>query len=190
MEKFRKILSSILAVPITALTLLIMAIRSVVTAPWAWLRYRKTPFYRDFGEKFRVFDRDSVVRPLYDLIRERNLPIRFLPEDPARPSKGGWFLYKGTLIVHDLRMLRYHEKDNRWLVRGSTPLMEYILDQVQQVNRRPGHEECTQMLLPIDRRQIVQRDLDRAEKDFRFLLYDKGELGEILDAYVRTHPHG
>ncbi len=190
MKKFKEILSAILAVPVTAVTLLVMAIRSVLTAPFRWLRYRQSSFYRDLGEPLRSFKEDSGVYEMYNLVKDRNLPIQFFPKDPQKPSAGGWFLYKGTLILHDLRVMRYLAEENRWMVHYATPLMEYVLGQVAEVNKVPGHMECTQMFLPVNRKEIIKADRARAEQDFRFVLYDKGELGEILDAYIRTHPYG
>ncbi len=190
MQKFKEILASILAVPVTALVMLCSAIRGLLVMPLDWFRYRKSHFRKDLGQKFHRKLCASPTYRLYNLIRERNLPIRFFPRDSARPSDGGWFLYQSTLIVHDLQVLRYDAPQNCWRTNGNKALMEYVLEQVQEVNQVPGHAECTQMLLPLERSRIVKRDLARAEQDFRFVLYDKGELGEILDAYIRTHPLG
>ncbi len=190
MKKWKEILANILAVPVTVATLLGLSLWALLKAPADWFRYRKSFFYREQGEKFRLFLCDNPQYRLYNLIRERNLPIRYIPGNPEKPSESGWFLYKNTLIVHDLFVMTYDAPENRWLVGNATPLMEHVLSRLRELNRVLGREECTQMFLPIRRSEIAKKDLPRAEQDFRFVLYDKGQLGEILEAYVRTHPNG
>ncbi len=190
MKKCKEVLANILAVPVTAVTLVCLSLWALVRTPFDWLNYRRSYFYRELGQRFSPFLCGRLEYQLYNIIRERELPIRFLPRDAQKPADGGWFLYKSTLLVHDLQVMTYNEAENRWLVGNTRPLMEHILAQVEAVNQRPGHPACTQMLLLLERTQVAKKYRDRAEQDFRFLLYDKGQLGQILDAYVRTHPNG
>ncbi len=190
MNKFKEILANIVAVPIAVVTLLSMGLWALLKTPFDWIHYRKSYFYRDMGEKFRLFLCDNPQYKLYNIIRERNLPIRYIPRNPGKPSESGWFLYKNTLIVHDLFVMTYDAKENHWLVGNTSPLMEHVLSEVEGLNQHLGRKECTQMFLPIMRSEIAKKDRKRAEGDFRFVVYDKGELGEILDAYIASHPNG
>lgn len=176
---------------------LFSAVLSVLRTPFDYIAYRRSHFYKDFKQKYRMFVCAAPEYRLYNLIRKHNLPIQYIPKDASAPSLGGFFLYKHTLIVHDLQQLQFDHKTNRWVFYSarsgsgpSTPMMEHILDSVAAVNRIGGHEECTQMFIPLHRRQIVKRDLDRARKDFRFVVYDDEGLEEILRAYIVTHPNG
>lgn len=176
---------------------LFSALLSVLRTPFDYIAYCRSYFYKDFKQKYRMFVCASPEYRLYNLIRKHNLPIQYIPKDAASPSLGGYFLYKRTLIVHDLQQLQFDPKSNRWVFYSarsgsgpSTPMMEHILASVAAVNKLGDHEECTQMFIPLHRRQIVKRDLERAQKDFRFVIYDKEGLEEILSAYIATHPFG
>lgn len=176
---------------------LLSALLSVLRTPFDYIAYRRSYFYQDFKQKYRMFVCAAPEYRLYNLIRKHNLPIQYIPKDAAAPSLGGFFLYKHTLIVHDLQQLQFDTKSNRWVFYSarsgsgpSTPMMEHILASVAAVNKLGGHEECTQMFIPLHHRQIVKRDLERAHKDFRFVIYDDEGLDQILSAYIATHPFG
>lgn len=193
MKKLREFLMTV----VLFFVLVISALVSLLRTPFDYLAYRRSHFYADFKQKYRLFVCAAPEYRLYNLIRKHDLPILYIPKNPEAPSLGGWFLYKGTLIVHDLRQLSFDEKTNRWVFYSthsgsgpSTPMMEHIMASVAAVNNVAGHEECTRMFIPLHTSQIVKRDLDKARHDFRFVLYDKEGLEEILSAYIATHPFG
>ena len=190
MKKLKEFLMTV----VLFFVLVISALVSLLRTPFDFIAYRRSRFYADFKQKYRLFVCAAPEYRLYNLIRKHDLPIRYLPKNAEAPSLGGWFLYKGTLIVHDLRQLSFDEKQGRWTFYSgsgpSTPMMEHVMASVAAVNQVPGHEEVTRMLIPLHESQIVKRDLEKAKHDFRFVLYKKEGLEEILSAYIATHPFG
>ncbi len=193
MKKLKEFLMTV----VLFFVLLVSGLVSLLRTPFDYIAYRRSPFYKDFRQKYRMFVCAAPEYRMYNLIRKHNLPVQYIPRNSEAPSLGGWFVYRHTLIVHDLQQLRFDEKSMRWVFYStksgagpSTPMMEHITASVAAVNQVPGHQEVTQMFIPLHVRQIVKRDLEKAKNDFRFVIYDKEGLEEILRAYIVTHPHG
>ncbi len=193
MKKIRNFFAGALILVMMLLTLLVSFLRT----PFDYVSYKRSPFYRDFKRKYRMFLCAKWEYRMYNLVKEKSLPIRYLPRDEARPEDGGFFLYKQTLIVDNLMQVAFRESDQRWIFQHtdkdgaqSMPIMDYVMDCVRQVNELPGHKTVTHMLIPIHRKQVAKKDLSRIERDQRFLMHNGKDLGELLEAYIITHPKG
>lgn len=195
-----KILTRIKEFLITAFlvfALILSALWAFLKTPIHYIAYKRSNFFKDFKRKYRLFICVNPDYRMYNLIRKHNLPIQYIPSNPQQPEDGGYFVYKRTLIIHNLTQVEYRENINKWVFRQAKsnteapmPIFEYVMDALTLVNSLPGHEECTQMLLLLNRKQVLKADLPRAEADRRFLMHSGKDLSEILDAYIVTHPFG
>ena len=193
MKKIRDFFASILIVVMLLLTVLVSALRT----PFDYLAYKRSAFYRDFKRKYQMFICTKWEYRMYNLVKEKNLPIRYFPENPEKPEDGGYFLYKQTLIVNNLMQVQFRESDQRWVFQytkdtesAAMPIMDYVMDCVTAVNALPGHKTVSHMLIPIHRKQVAKQDRARIERDPRFLMHNGDDLGELLEAYIITHPKG
>ena len=193
MKKIRDIFAGALIFLMLLLTLLV----SVLRTPFDYLSYRGSPFYRDFRRKYRMFLCTRWEYRMYNLVKEKNLPIRYLPRDPQKPEEGGFFLYKRTLILENLMQVRLREEDQRWVFQNTdsdgantVAIMDHAVARVSEVNSLFGANTASHMLIPIHRRQVAKKDLARMERDTRFLTHSGKDLGDLLEAYIITHPKG
>ena len=193
MKKIRDFFAGILIGVMLILTLLVSALRT----PFDYYAYRRSPFYRDFKRKYRMFICTNWEYRMYNLVKEKNLPIRYFPANEAKPEDGGYFVYKQTLIVNNLMQVEFRDSDQRWIFQHTDKdgaqamaIMDYVMDCVREVNELPGHKTVTHMLIPIHRKQVAKKDLARIERDQRFLMHNGKDLGDLLEAYTITHPKG
>ena len=182
----------------------LLVIMLILTALWAFLKtpfhyiaYKRSPYYRDFGLKYQLFICTNPNYRMYNLIKSHALPIQFVYEDSKNPADCGYFVYKHTLIIHDMTQIQYREDIGRWVFRQARgnpdepmPIFDYAMASLEAVNALPDHETCTHMFLLINRAHVLKADLPRAEQDKRFLLHNGKDLADILGAYIRTHPFG
>lgn len=191
MKKLKEILLTIVLV----FLLLISALWTLIKTPWHYISYKRSPFYRDFKRKYRMFICTNADYRMYNLIKEKNLPVRFVTANAADPLANCFFVYKKTLILHDLTQISYRSDVNKWVFRLSKdasekPIFEHAVESVKAVQALPGCENVQNMLLLLSRSQILKTDRERAEKDMRFLLHNGKDMADLLDAYIVTHPKG
>lgn len=177
--------------------LLLTLLVSVLRTPFDYFSYKLSPFYRDFKRKYQMFLCTKWEYRMYNLVKEKSLPIHYFPTNEAKPEDDGYFVYKHTLIVDNLMQVEFRESDQRWIFQHTDKdgaqamaIMDYAMDCVREVNGLPGHQTVTHMLIPIHRKQVAKKDLPPMERDQRFLLHNGKDLGGLLEAYIITHPKG
>lgn len=177
--------------------LILTALWALIKTPFHYISYKRSHYYRDHRRKYTLFVCTNPNYRMYNLIRQHDLPIQFIYENAADPIVSGYFVYKNTVLLHDFQQVQYREDLGRWVFRqsrGNTDepmqVFAYAMDALLAVKALPGHEECSQMLLLLNRRHILKADLPRAERDRRFLLHNGTDLADILSAYIITHPKG
>ncbi len=78
LETFFSALLLIFLLPICLLVLLAILLYKICTAPFAMYRYHRTPYYRDFHEKYSLFllnGLSGIYIDLYNRGKEKELPI-------------------------------------------------------------------------------------------------------------------
>ena len=177
--------------------LILTALWTFLKTPFHYIAYKRSPYYRDFRLKYQLFICVNPNYRMYNLVKSHDLPIRFIYADPRDPAQSGYFVYKHTVIIHDMSQIQYREDIQRWVFRQARgnpdepmPIFDYAMASLDAANAIGGHETCTHMLLLFNRAHVLKADLPRAEQDKRFLLHSGKDLPDILDAYIRTHPFG
>lgn len=196
MKLFHRI-KEFLVTGLLVIMLILYALWAFIKTPYHYFTYKRSDYYRDFRRKYTLFICTTPNYRMYNLIKKHNLPIQFLFSDPKDPTGTGYFVYKHTLILHELSQVEYREDIQRWVFHQSkgnldepTPIFDYAMGSLSAVNEIPNHKECTHMLLLINRKQVAKKDLARAERDTRFLMHNGKDLGDLLEAYIITHPKG
>lgn len=104
----KKLIASILIIVLIPI-LLIAALWLLLMTPIDYIRYKKSPYYKDLRKKytFAVCYNDTYV--LYNLIKKREIPeIVYHPKKENDPC--GYFTLFDILLVCDLSTTIYYEK--------------------------------------------------------------------------------
>lgn len=180
----RNLFLSIFVVLGIALTL----VCNVVTGPFQIIRYRKSAFYRNLGVKFNFYIPNTYTYTLYNRIHDAGLPIEYLlPEDPEQAADG-FFLWKDTLLIHDLSEIVYSDQLQSWTVypEDQEPLADTVADILLRV-KQVRAEEVARIVILMDREDLELGDLARAQDDPLFLLHSGSDLEQVLNHYIQAH---
>ena len=128
--------------------------------PITFFRYRRSPYYKDTGEKCKLWGLTDYVR-LYNVIKKNGLPMTYLrAKEVSLTGYGYWIL--GNAAVTFGYEPEYDEKTEAWLSKqedeegeASTPrpLWEAYLE---ECNSLPGGEGCRFVYLLVDGEEVPE----------------------------------
>lgn len=168
--------------------LIVGAVLALLYTPIDYLRYRLSAYGRQTRQKYTWLVTSSTSYQLYRAIRNAELPIDF-DIDTELGSKGGFFSYNGTLIVHclDTGAVFYNEKDGKWhaYADGRELLTDDLMrSELSRAERLLGKRFDSAAIL-IDRASFDTEELcDAAEQSGCFVIFGKRSMGDSLGEFV------
>ena len=156
LRSVRDVILLILILPL----LLLVLVCYLFTFPITFFRYRHSLYYKDTGEKCKLWGLTDYVR-LYDVIKKNGLPMTHLrAKEVSLTGYGYWIL--GNAAVTFGYEPEYDEKTESWVTtqedeegEASTPrpLWEAYLE---ECNSLPGGERCDFVYLLVDGEEVPE----------------------------------
>lgn len=196
--KFVFALCGLLLLPLILITLPILAFITLLLRPFRVAKYKKSRFYREYGEKFDYQIYHSEWFKIYEIVQSLALPIACLP---IREEDGKivdlLFLYSGTLLLPFPDEIEYDETAGEWTVVDfdeeadeikTIPLSEHLAAEMAET------QAIFSDLPPIQRTILLAReenlstaDVQRARETEQFLVYNSKNLAEVLQTYISAN---
>lgn len=144
--------------PLLLVFFLIEALGNWLRRPKARRKYKASPYYADFGQKFQPFLLNSPQYRFYNAAKRRQLPI-----DYHRQESNGleYFIFQNTLFLFpDFDQLDYSEEKAEWQVDddGNWSSLEKVWqEQLDKLENQDGYP----VKLLVERSMLPHFDLSR-----------------------------
>lgn len=168
--------------------LIVGSILALLYTPIDYLRYRLSAYGRQTRQRYTWLVTSSTSYRLYRAMTNAELPIDF-DIDTENGSKGGFFSYKGTLIVHclDTGAVFFDEDNNKWhaYADGRELLTDDLIrSELSRAERLLGKRFDNAVIL-IDRASFDTEELfHAAEQSGSFIICGKRSVGDCLSEFV------
>lgn len=136
-----------------------------------YLKYKKSKYYQDTGEKYSWLCADTPHISFYNDIKDARLPIKYYRDKNIRITGYGYFIYDNTLILcdYDSDLLFFDKDKDEWLVYEEHDylLLENEIDEeIKKANEFLGENICKKALLFVDKdllEEASQKQYERIE---------------------------
>ncbi len=155
----RSVRDVILLVLLLPLLLLVFACY-LLTFPITFFRYRRSPYYKDTGEKCKLWGLTDYVR-LYNVIKKNGLPMTYLRAKEVPLTGYGYWILGNAAVTFGYEP-EYDEQTEAWLSKqedeegepsAPRPLWEAYLE---ECNSLPGGEGCGFVYLLVDKADVPE----------------------------------
>lgn len=142
-----------------------------------YLKYKKSKYYQDTGEKYSWLCADTPHISFYNDIKSNKMPIKYYRDKNIRITGYGYFIYNDLLLLcdYDSDSLFFDKEKDEWLVYKEHDylLLENEIDEeIKKVNEFLGEAICKKAVV------FVDKDIfDKTSKKY----YDKISLLPIID---------
>lgn len=171
----------LIASPFILVWLLIKTIRD-------YLKYKKSNYYQDTGEKYSWLCADTPHISFYNDIKDARLPIKYYRDKNIRITGYGYFIYDNTLILcdYDSDLLFFDKDKDEWLIYEEHDylLLENEIDEeIKKANEFLGENICKKVLLFVDKDLLEEASQKQYEK-IEFLSITDGNKVAALNNIV------
>lgn len=182
---------------LSAVCIIPFCIFMVLNIPVDYIRYKRSPYYKNEGKKYKLFDGMKDVFKLYNEIAKNELPIEYIANPKDDSLSSGMFAYNGILLIPDLYYnFTYNPQEEKWGWWGETEdeneeiglimgLDAFIDEEIHSANTAIGKEICTRGVL-VTWEGDIENNLEEARKEPLFLLYDNNRV-EALKRFCREN---
>ncbi len=139
---------TILLLPVVVLSLLALLIKT----PFDYIKYKRTRYFKDTGEKYSWLCTSSFHIKLYDAIKRESLPIEYYRGSLESVTGYGYFLYKNILILIE-NDLHFDVEKNIFTIEIEDEYVDmkhYIQDAIKECNDHLKDEICKKAIVLID----------------------------------------
>ncbi len=180
LKKFGQCLLVILLLPI----LLLFLLGFLIYTPYDFIKYLRSPYYKDTRRKYRWLFASSNCFKLYNAIKKSSLPIEYV-EDPENFYGMGYFFYRDTLILYD-EIPSYDDETGAWTVSRENDheedigvnIEDVIRDEIESCNSLIGEDKLTKGILLFDKSRQEESDIEHlGECELIFAYEDNVEVG-------------
>ena len=153
-EFFKKIIGwviFILLIPVILLALMLW----ICSWPFEVLRYRRSLYYKDTGEKFR-FGSGHYIH-IYDTVKKNSLPFTFLRYPDSQINANGYWILKNAAVTYSFE-ITYRKDQKQWYIEEEEEegtrnqwFADFLLDTCKEI---PGGEHCDFIYLLVDEKDV------------------------------------
>ncbi len=145
---------TVLSIVVFVIAIPTLLVWCVVYTPVDIIRWRCSPYRRDFGGRYLwMVTQTNPYFLMYNTIQKEHLPIHFFRDETVKVACFGWFVYEDTLILPD-EGWEYDEERACWITEENDQTVvlneSWIQQQLNDCNRAAGEEVCRQVLLCTD----------------------------------------
>ena len=189
----------ILFLPLIIGSILLLFLIHFCLLPFRYARYKKSPFYRDFGLKYKSDYYCSAWYEVYNAIRANNLPIRCVPRYDEK-GKLYWmnFSFGTKLLSFSLPDCTYDHEQNAFIITDVTedergicvPLEQYREELLTEWNAEHTEEErCDEIIFFITEKGYFEseEDIHQAKELPAFVFYNSKKLADALESFISCH---
>ncbi|MBR5272347.1 MAG: hypothetical protein IKU25_03000 [Clostridia bacterium] len=181
--------SDILAIPVILLALVLSIFVLIFYVPIDYVKYKRSLYCKNTNQKYRLFMGTNPEVVLYDIVYKNSLPIEYVAAPEKSEREIGWFVYNNTLIIPSCYDFSFDSEKNQWFYECENEsfltLDEYMEVEISDVNKFFDRIICDKAIVLIKRGQISRSDTELAEKDERFLIYDK-KVEDVIYAFCAS----
>lgn len=195
LKTFGYLLIGIPLLPLFLLFILLASLFVLCASPFRRAKYKKSHFYRDFGEKYNFNFYGSETYTIYNAVKDADLP---LTATLLRNIKGevGYvlFTYQDILLYVSDSMPNYNKENDKWECEAyneetdedeTVNFNEYWMKVVDEdLSMVPGLPKSDRTVILLRKDHISDESLPYAEASERFLIYDKDNIAEALRRFI------
>ncbi len=155
-EFFKNLLGWALLIVLTPLILLALLIW-ICTLPFERLRYHRSLYHKDTGEKFYLGSGHYIN--IYDTVKKYGLPFTFLRCPDSQTNADGYWIIKNAAVTYGFGVM-YREDKKQWCVEEEDEegdwnqwFADLLLDTCKEI---PGGEHCDFIYLLVNGKDVPE----------------------------------